>query len=105
MVRVEQAASTVAVRVEPVALTATVMDRVAASPAHRHARITRTATAIITDRADAQALIVVDRAVRAALIATVRVEPVALTAVAARADREALDLVQAEWAVVHRFLQ
>ena len=45
-----------------------------------------------------------DKVARAVLDAVAREAKVALT-VAVRADREALDLAQAEWEQVHRFLQ
>ena len=93
------------VRAELAASIVTVVVRVEASQALRHVRTIRTATAIM-HRADVvvrAALTVVVREVRVASVAD-RVELVALTVVA-RADREALDLVQAEWEQELRFLR
>ena len=97
-----RAASTV-VRVARAVTIEIEMVRGVDSAAHRLARITRTATEIIMARADVQASTVADKVARAVSTAVVREARVALT-VAARADREALDLAQAEWAEQLQYL-
>ena len=103
-----RAALIAAVMVRDLALIALVMAasivKAADFLAHRHDRITRTATVTIMVRADEEArgaLIAAVRVVRAALIEAARVA----STVVVRAARAALDLVQEEWAVLLQFLQ